>query len=68
MDEENIGKKNVSLTKDVIEVQANSEISELMKEMHRVAVKQMWEMSPDMIGMLKMATNMSKTFGTTCKS
>ena len=68
MDEENRGKKNVSLTKDVIIVDVEPRVHEMMENSHRTTLAMMWEMTPNMLGLLNLAENMTLSFGYTCQS
>lgn len=68
MDENDAGKKNVSLTKEVIEIEFGDLIRETMSELHKFGMKQVWEISPDIMGLISSAKNMSNMFGYVCES
>lgn len=66
MDEELVGKKTVSLTTDVITLEASDEIRELYTFMRKAMYASVWEMSSDPITMMTWARNFSVAWKLTC--
>ena len=62
-----IGKRNVSLTKDIIILEADPRVREFMGEVHKVINKLMWEMTPDIASLSQVAVNMTKAAGYSCE-
>ena len=67
MDTDLVGRGSVTLTKDVITIDGTPRIYETMKDMHNVVLKAMWELSPDVFGMLQMLQNVTEMSEATCQ-
>lgn len=67
MDTDLVGRKNVSVVKDIIVVEADPRAAEIMALAHHTIFGQVWEMSPDMLSMLRLAANFSRSRAYACE-
>ena len=67
MDIDHSGRKNVSVVKEVLVVEADPRVGDMMAAAHQNLLKQVWEMSPDFFGMMRMANNFTKSMSYSCE-